>query len=86
METMIDKYTYRLEWSDEDNCHVARCIEFPSLGAYGKTAEKALKEIRAVVAASIAWMQGEKQGHILNIKCLRHNCWTSRKGIYRGWF
>ena len=61
MDTMIDKYTYRIEWSDEDKCHVARCLEFQSLGAHGKTAEKALKEIRAVVAASIAWMQEENE-------------------------
>ena len=61
MNSVIDKYTYRIEWSDEDKCHVARCLEFPSLGAHGKTADKALKEIRAVVAAFIAWMQEEKE-------------------------
>jgi len=60
MSSKIDKYTYRIEWSDEDKCHVARCLEFPSLGAHGKTAEKALKEIRAAVSASIAWLEEEK--------------------------
>ena len=61
MDTMIDKYTYRLEWSDENKCRVARCLEFPSLGAHGNTAEKTLKEIRTVVAASIAWMHEENE-------------------------
>lgn len=53
MENKIDKYTYRIEWSEEDNCHVARCLEFPSLSAHGKTADAALREIEFVVNESI---------------------------------
>lgn len=52
----IDKYTYRVEWSEEDQTHVARCLEFPSLGAHAKSAVGALKEIEQAVAASIEWM------------------------------
>ncbi|MDR3136677.1 MAG: type II toxin-antitoxin system HicB family antitoxin [Coriobacteriales bacterium] len=52
----VDKYTYRVEWSAEDQVHVARCLEFPSLGAHGKSAIVALKEIERVVTASIKWM------------------------------
>ena len=54
-----NKYTYRIEWSEEDQLHIARCLEFPSLAAHGKTPEKALKEIELVVAESIRWIEEE---------------------------
>ena len=41
----LDKYTYRIEWSEEDQTHIGRCLEFPSLAAHAKSAEKALKKI-----------------------------------------
>ena len=56
MGTDGKKYTYRIEWSEADQAHVARCLEFPSLGAHGSTPEEALKEIEFVVAESIRWM------------------------------
>ncbi len=57
----IDKYTYRVEWSGEDNAHISRCLEFPSLSAHGKTMESALKEIKVVVRETINWMQEENE-------------------------
>jgi predicted RNase H-like HicB family nuclease len=59
MKHDIKKYTYRIEWSEEDQVHIARCLEFPSLAAHGKTPEKALKEIETVVAASVLWIEEE---------------------------
>jgi predicted HicB family RNase H-like nuclease len=50
MKSDIEKYTYRIEWSEDDHCHVARCLEFRSL---------ALREIEYVVAESVKWMQEE---------------------------
>jgi len=58
---LVDKYTYRIEWSSEDSFHIARCLEFPSLSADGKTPEKAIAEIKKVVLASIKWMKEEKE-------------------------
>lgn len=55
----IDKYTYRIEWSEEDETHLAYCLEFPSLMAHGKRSEDALKEIKTVVKESIQWMKEE---------------------------
>jgi len=46
---LTEKYTYRVEWSEEDKTHIARCLEFPSLMAHGDTIEGALKEIKEVV-------------------------------------
>jgi predicted RNase H-like HicB family nuclease len=57
MTNEIKKYTYRIEWSEEDHCHIARCLEFPSLAAHGDTNEEALREIEYVVAESVKWMK-----------------------------
>ncbi len=61
MKKLLEKYTYRIEWSEEDNTHIARCLEFPSLAAHGDTIEKALKEIGLVVKEAIKWMKEEKE-------------------------
>ena len=53
----VDSNTYRVEWSAEDDAHLARCLEFPSLGAHGATPEQALAEIKDVVSESIKWME-----------------------------
>ena len=58
---IIEKYTYRVEWSEEDQLHIARCLEFPSLAAHGNTVEGALKEIKKVVEEAISWMQEENE-------------------------
>jgi hypothetical protein len=49
MKNNADKYTYRIAWSEEDGCHIARCLEFPSLSAHGDTIEAALREMTFVV-------------------------------------
>ena len=53
---MSDRYTYRVEWSAEDDAYLGRCLEFPSLGAHGASAQEALSEIESVVADSVQWM------------------------------
>jgi predicted RNase H-like HicB family nuclease len=60
-DKLIDKYTYRVEWSKEDETHIAHCLEFPSLVAHGDTTEKALSEIKHVVLASVKWMKDENE-------------------------
>ncbi|PIU49795.1 MAG: toxin-antitoxin system HicB family antitoxin [Desulfobacterales bacterium CG07_land_8_20_14_0_80_52_14] len=59
MKNEFEKYTYRIEWSEEDHCHVARCLEFPSLAAHGDTIEEVLREIKYVVVESLKWMREE---------------------------
>jgi predicted RNase H-like HicB family nuclease len=61
MESKGSKYTYRIAWSEEDGCHVARCLEFPSLSAHGDTVEAALHEIEFVVEETIQWLEEENQ-------------------------
>jgi predicted RNase H-like HicB family nuclease len=70
MKNEIKKYTYRIEWSEEDHCHVARCLEFPSLAAHGDTIEEALREIEYVVVESVKWLKkdGEPVPEPLGLK------------------
>ncbi|NOZ11211.1 MAG: toxin-antitoxin system HicB family antitoxin [Gammaproteobacteria bacterium] len=57
----IDKYTYRILWSDEDEEFVGLCAEFPSLSCLASSPEKALKGIRAVVKDCVADMKKNKE-------------------------
>ena len=59
MKNRIDKYTYRIEWSEEDGSHIARCLEFSSLAAHGDSIDEALREIEFVVKETIDWLEEE---------------------------
>lgn len=54
MAKVIDRYTYRVTWSEEDHEHVGLCAEFPSLSWLEKTPEKALAGIRRLVLQTVA--------------------------------
>ena len=60
MDKLIDRYTYRVTWSEEDGEHVGLCAEFPSLNWLEKTPEKALQGIRMLVKKSVA---DTRKGH-----------------------
>lgn len=49
MKTITDILKFKIEWSDEDNCYVAKCIEHPSISAHGNTPEEALEQIKFVI-------------------------------------
>ncbi len=53
MAELIDRYTYRVFWSDEDDEYVALCAEFGLLSHLDDTPEKALTGIRNVVAHAV---------------------------------
>lgn len=59
MDNAINRYTYRVTWSEEDQEHVGLCVEFPSLSWLEKTPEKALKGIRDLVRDCIKDLQEE---------------------------
>ena len=46
----IDRYTYRVIWSEEDSQCVGLSAEFPSLSWLAPTPEKALQGIRRLVS------------------------------------
>jgi len=57
----IDRYTYRVTWSQEDNQCVGLCAEFPSLSWLAATPEKALRGIRKVVTDVVADMKANHE-------------------------
>jgi predicted HicB family RNase H-like nuclease len=61
MDSIADKYTYRVTWSEQDGEHVGLCVEFPSLSWLAKTKEKALRGIGQLVAETIADMRARHE-------------------------
>ena len=53
MAELIDRYTYRVFWSDEDEEYVGLCAEFGLLSHLDDTPEKALIGIREVVSHAV---------------------------------
>ena len=49
----IDKFTYRVTWSQEDGEFVGLCAEFPSLSWLATSQQDALKGIRSVVSSCV---------------------------------
>jgi predicted HicB family RNase H-like nuclease len=58
---MLDQYTYRVTWSQEDEQCVGLCAEFPSLSWLATTPEKALRGIRKVVAEVVEDMRANNE-------------------------
>jgi predicted HicB family RNase H-like nuclease len=54
---MLDHFTYRVSWSEEDGEHVATCAEFPSLSHLASSAVDALVGIQALVNDVVADMR-----------------------------
>ena len=53
----VDKYIYRVMWSEEDEEFIGLCAEFPGLSWLASTSEDALKGIYSVVEACIRDME-----------------------------
>jgi predicted HicB family RNase H-like nuclease len=53
----MDKYTYRVTWSEEDGEYVGLCAELPSLSWLADTPEAALAGIRDTVKQVVKDMQ-----------------------------
>ena len=61
MARKIDRYTYRVTWSEEDQEYVGLCTEFPGISWLEKSQEKALLGIRKLVAKTIADLKRNKE-------------------------
>ena len=61
MAKEIDRYTYRVTWSEEDQEHVGLCVEFPCLSWLEKTPEKALAGIRKLVNECVVDMKRARE-------------------------
>lgn len=61
MAKAIDRYTYRVTWSEEDGEFVGLCAEFPSLSWLEESPEAALSGIRALVKQVVASLKRNKE-------------------------
>jgi predicted RNase H-like HicB family nuclease len=61
VDLKIDRFTYRVTWSEEDQEHVGLCTEFPSLSWLASSPEQALMGIRTVVAEVIRDMEASAE-------------------------
>lgn len=50
---MANRYSFNIEWSEEDQEYIATCPAFPGLSAFGETEEEALKEGKIALAGFV---------------------------------
>ncbi|MDH4048473.1 MAG: type II toxin-antitoxin system HicB family antitoxin [Gammaproteobacteria bacterium] len=60
MAKEVDRFTYRVTWSDEDQEYVGLCAEFPSLSWLEASPEKSLQGIRKLVREVVADLKRSK--------------------------
>lgn len=60
MAKEVDRFTYRVTWSDEDQEYVGLCAEFPSLSWLESSPEKSLQGIRKLVREVVADLRRNK--------------------------
>ena len=61
MAKEVDRYTYRVTWSEEDSEYVGLCAELPSLSWLEKSPEKALVGIRKLVKETVSDLKRYKE-------------------------
>ena len=61
MISAIDKYTYRVTWSEEDEEFVGSCAEFQKLSWLASSPEEALNGIRSLVEGCVEDMSKSKE-------------------------
>jgi len=61
MAKKIDRYTYRVTWSEEDAEYVGLCVEYPSLSWLDKSQDKALAGVRSLVADTVTDLKRNKE-------------------------
>ena len=57
----VDRYTYRVTWSEDDSEYVGLCAELPSLSWLEDSPEKALTGIRKLVRDTVADLKRSKE-------------------------
>ena len=58
---MVEKYAYRIVWSEEDGEYVGLCAEFPSLSWLDKSPDAAFKGIRQLVGEVISDLKSQHE-------------------------
>ncbi|HWM27251.1 MAG TPA: type II toxin-antitoxin system HicB family antitoxin [Woeseiaceae bacterium] len=61
MTKEVDRYTYRVTWSEDDSEYVGLCAELPSLSWLEQSPEKALLGIRKLVKETVTDLKRGKE-------------------------
>ena len=61
MPEKVEKYTYRITWSEEDGEFIGLCAEFPSLSWLDQTQEKSLSGIKKMVKQCLKQMKSDNE-------------------------
>ena len=61
MANEVDRYTYRVTWSEENQEHVGLCAEFASLSWLEETPEGALAGIRNLVHQCVSDLKSQNE-------------------------
>jgi len=61
VDLKIDRFTYRVTWSEEDQEYIGLCAEFPSLSWLASSPEQALMGIRTIVTEVIRNMEASAE-------------------------
>ena len=61
LNELVNKYSYNIEYDQENNIFIGRCAELPSLTAHGDSQELAFKEIKMAVLETLKWMKEENE-------------------------
>jgi predicted RNase H-like HicB family nuclease len=56
----VNHYTYRVEWSSDTGEYVSRCIEFPALARWARSAGEALASVEEAVDEHVAERRQEE--------------------------
>ncbi len=58
---VVNKYSYRIQWSEEDDIYICGCLEFPGLFAHGKTQEESLRECKSAIRGAMKILNTKKE-------------------------
>ena len=56
IDEALNKYDYRVAWSEDDQIHIAKAAEVPSVLAHGNTAESAIVALKEALHATLELM------------------------------
>jgi len=72
---ILNKFSYRVEWSEEDGVFVAFALELPSVKAHADTPEGAIKEVKEPISLALEMMidNGDKLPEPLSTQSYKGN-------------
>jgi predicted RNase H-like HicB family nuclease len=75
IDELVNKFTYRVEWSEEDQVYIACAIELASVKAHAETAEGALAEVKTPLRMVLEMMieKGEELPEPISIQKFKGN-------------